>query len=186
LRRRAIQQSSGKQQHEGYQAMNAVPEMFPVRTCQRHGFYAGQLRGGRNALIGQIVTGHIIVVVFDAGGHLLKVIRRALPTRLLTARDVAGYHVDEEGFQDYLRREFGYQPGLIRVQEFRLPEELLAVYHMPEHYEDFLKNPNDPSFADWERQQYPALINRWIAEGSFILEWGNSFWMDSNGDVAGS
>jgi hypothetical protein len=161
-------------------------KLFQIQTCQRHGYYAGHLPGARQALIGQSVYGTITVAVFDLGGYLQKVMKKNLPSNLLTAKDVAGYYVDEEGFQDYLKRELHFRLGVIRVREFRIPEEDFAVVQLSEAFVDFLKNPNDPWFTDADRQEYPGRIRDWIESGSFFLEWGNSFWLNKEGEFQGS
>src|SRR5262249_15548384 len=79
-----------------------------------------------------------------------------------------------------------FVPGLIRVKEFRIPGEQFAVYHLPRHYQDFLRNPGGPEFGDEERQEFPGLIEQWQERGNFVLEWGNDFWLDSTGEVGAS
>jgi hypothetical protein len=161
-------------------------KLFQIRTCERHGYYAGLLPPARQALVGQTCYGTITVAVFDSAGYLQKIVKKNLPSRILTARKSVGYDVNEQGFQEYLTRELHFRPGAIRVRAFRIPEERLAVFQLPEHFEAFLKDPNDPWFSDAQRQEYPGLIRDWIEAGSFILEWGNSYWLDNAGNFQGS
>jgi hypothetical protein len=161
--------------------------LFPIQSCPAHSFYAGHLSAGRQALIAKCVYGYIILAVFDAGGTLLRSMRKDLPSTLLFPGHMRGYYeVEESEFHEYLRREFGYTPGLIRVREFHLPEEMLAVYRLPEFYQDFLKDPNGRDFDDELRQYLPDQIKRWREEGRFVLQWGNDFWLDVNGEVTDS
>src|SRR5437773_12190509 len=118
-------------------------KLFQIQPYDGHYYYPGHLPRGRQALIGQCVYGTITVAIFDAAGYLQKVIKRTLPSKLLTPRDVADYDVDERGFQTYLRREFQFRPGVIRVREFRITDEHFGVYQMSEHFEAFLMNPKD-------------------------------------------
>jgi hypothetical protein len=163
----------------------ADQKLFQIQTCQRHGYYAGHLPGARQALVCQNIYGTITVAAFDSGGHFRKLIKRNLPTELLTARSVVGYDVDEEGFQEYLKRELGFRPGVIRVREFRMLEEHLAVFQLPKYFEAFMKDPNDPRFAEI-REELPSHISDWISSGSFILEWGNTYWLNREGECMGS
>jgi len=165
---------------------SADERLFQIQTCQRHGYYAGHFPNRTQALIGQSFKGMIVIAVFDLGGNLLKVTRRNLPTNLLTARPVAGYDVDEFGFQQFLIREFGFRMGAIRVRPFQMPEERLGVLPLPEHFEEFLKHPDDSSLTEVEREEYPELISKWIDSGSFILECGNSYWLNKDGECEGS
>jgi hypothetical protein len=63
---------------------------------------------------------------------------------------------------------------------------MFAVYHLPEHYREFLKGPNSPAFDEEERKAFPELIRQWNEVGQFVLEWGNDFWLDSTGEVVAS
>jgi hypothetical protein len=160
--------------------------LFPIRSEPAYYFYAGHLPGGRQALIARSVYGALIVAVFDGGGNLVQVIHRELPSPPVLRDSGEIREVDERDFRKYLRREFGYAPGLIRIKEFRLPQEMLAVYHLPQHYREFLEDPNSPVFDDEQRQSFPGLIREWHEEGQFVLEWGNDYWLDSTGEVVAS
>jgi hypothetical protein len=161
-------------------------EHFQIKPDQGHSFYPGKWPGNRQALIGQSMYGVIDVAVFNPEGHLERVFKKDLPARLLTERPILGYDIDEEEFQQYLKRELGFTLGIIRIREFRLPEERFGVYRLPGHYNRFLKNPYDPYFTDRNREEYPSEINKWLDSGSFILEWGNYYWMDKDGELLGS
>ncbi len=104
----------------------------------------------------------------DASGDLLFPIRSA------------------DAFQRYLQHQLGFSPGLIRIKEFRIPQEMFAVYHLPEPYQEFLENPNSSVFDDEERKMFPGLIHQWNEWGQFVLEWGNDFWLDCTGEVVAS
>jgi hypothetical protein len=47
---------------------------------------------------------------------------------------------------------------VIRVSEFHLPEDRVAVCRLPLFYEDFLNNSNDSALDD-ELRQYPPLTD---------------------------
>ncbi len=118
---------------------------------------------------------------------IAEVIRKDLPSSLLLPGYMAGcYEVDEVEFHEYLLKEFGFTPGLIRVREFHLPEEMLAVYRFPELFQDFLKNPIDPTIDEELRQSLPGRIDLWQKEERFVLQWGNVFWLNSKGEVTDS
>jgi hypothetical protein len=160
--------------------------LFPVRSAPGRCFYAGHLPGGRQALIARSVYGQMVAGIFDGGGNLMQVMRQELPSPPALPGPGEAREVDEDAFQEYLRREFGFSPGLIRIKEFRAPEETFAVYHLPQHYREFLGNPNNSSFDEEQRQALPGLIRRWNEGGQFVLEWGIDFWLDSTGVVVAS
>jgi hypothetical protein len=160
--------------------------LFPIRSAPERYFYAGHLPEGRQALIGRSVYGQLIAAICDSGGNLRQVIHRELPSPPVLAGSGEIREVDEDDFEEYLSREFGFSPGLIRIKEFRIPHELFAVYHLPEQYRKFLENPDSPAFGEEERQAFPGLIRQWNERGQFVLEWGNDFWLDSTGEVVAS
>jgi hypothetical protein len=160
--------------------------LFPIRSAPEYYFYAGHLPDGRQALIARSVYGQLIATICDSGGHLLQVIHQELPSPPVLPDSGEMREVDEDDFQEYLHRELGFLPGLIRIKEFRIPEEMFAVYHLPEHYREFLECPNSPAFDEEERQALPDLIRQWNECGQFVLEWSNDFWLDSTGEVVAS
>jgi hypothetical protein len=157
--------------------------LFPVRSAPERYFYAGHLPEGRQALIARSVYGQIIAAIFDAGGNLMQVIRQELPSPPVLPGSVHFREADEDRLQEYLRHEFGFSPGLIRVKEFCIPGEEFAVYHLPQLYQEFQENPNSPAVDAVDREALPEVIRQWNEGGQFVLEWGNDFWLDSTGEV---
>lgn len=160
--------------------------LFPIRSAPGRYFYAGHLPEGRQALIARSVYGQMVAAILDSGGNLVQVIHHELPSPPVLPDSDEIREVDEDDFPEYLRREFGFSPGLIRIKEFRIPQEMFAVYHLPQHYREFLVNPKSPAFGEEERTVFPGLIRQWNEWGQFVLEWGNDFWLDSTGEVVAS
>lgn len=139
--------------------------LFPIRSAPERYFYAGHLPEGRQALIARSVYGQMIAAIFDSGGNLMQVIHQELPSPPVLPDSSQIREVDEDDFQEYLQRQFGFSPGVVRIKEFRVPQEMFAVYHLPQHYQEFLEDPNSPAFDDEEREAFPGLIRQWN-------EWG--------------
>jgi hypothetical protein len=123
------------------------------------------------------------MVIFDHAGHLTGVVHRDLPTpeQLLEAGDLPA--VDEDNYEDYLRRELHVSPGVIRIKAFCLPEEGMAVYELPECLQDFQENPSNPSLSDDERNGLEEFFRAWKEHGQFVLFWQNDLWLDRTGEV---
>lgn len=160
--------------------------LFPIRPAPGRHFYVGHLTNNRQTLIARSIYGQMIMAIFDAGGTLIDLVHRELPSPPVFEGAGTIREVDEDDFQEYLQREFGFSPGAIRIKEFRIPREEFAVYHMPRHYEEFLKNPNSQDFDDNMRQAFPELIQQWHEQGNFVLEWGDDHWLDGTGEVVAS
>jgi hypothetical protein len=160
--------------------------LFPVRSAPDRYFYAGLLPSGRQALVGRSVHGYILVALFGPDGELIEVVRRDLPSPPAEPGPGRIREVDEDRFEEYLGREFGFTPGLIRVKEFRLPAEMFGVYPLPDYFREFLTDPSSPAYDEEDRQALPEVIERWVKDGQFVLEWGNDFWLNSQGEVVAS
>jgi hypothetical protein len=149
-------------------------QLFPVRGDPERGFYAGSLPGNRQGLITTGASGDLLVAAFNAAGSLLDV----------TRRDDPSLDFCDDAFRAYLAREFGFEPGLIRVKAFRLPEDGLAVYPIDPLWQEFLENPHGLAFDDDDRDSLPEVIEQWNASGQFVLECcGCDFWLDGTGKV---
>src|SRR6266849_369882 len=103
----------------------AGDKLFPIQSAPERDFYAGHLPGGRQALIARSVYPKIVVAVFDSGGSLFDVVRRDLPCPQVDGKPLLR-EVDEDEFHEYLKREFGFTPGLVRIKAFCIPEEGFA------------------------------------------------------------
>lgn len=147
---------------------------YPIRSDSNYGFHAGHVPKKRQALIALDVSLNLLVAFFDAKGNFLQVERRNLSPSL-----------NDRDFQKYLKKEFGFKPGLIRVKAFLIKPELLAVHAFPSHFQEFLDNPRD-GFDAADRDRYPQSIRTWIANKEFVLDWGNDYWLDDNGEVTSS
>jgi hypothetical protein len=132
------------------------------------GVYAGQLPDSRQALVGCSWDDKLVVAVFDCEGNLRESHRVEVPTS-----DVPGY----------LKSELGFTSGEVCIKEIRIPEDAFAVYCLPDLYQRFLSNPNDPWFTDDDRQDLPGVIKQWLKSGQFVLEWGNDYWLNRDGEV---
>lgn len=159
---------------------------FPIQSAPERYFYAGHLPKRHQALIGRDLYGKITVAIFDSNGVLIDVIHKVLPSPPVIRSVNQIRDVDEDDFQTYLQREYGFSSGEIHIKEFSVPKEMFAVYHLPSSYRVFLEDPNSPILDDEMRQAFPELIRQWNELGQFVLEWGNDYWLNSTGQVIAS
>ena len=82
--------------------------------------------------------------------------------------------------------EIGFQPKPIRVRRFALPEHELGIEDRPDHYETFLKAPELEEPDEEEREGMFEQIREWDEENSFVLYWGNDYWVNADGEVTSS
>ncbi len=165
----------------------AAPDrLYPVRSNKYYGFYAGQLPDMRQALAALDSSKNLLVVIFDRGGNVVDVQRKSLAASLNLPPEEWYMTVNDAELHEYLHNQFGFTPELIRVKAFLVPEEGLSVHAFPSHYDVFLADPMERVFDDFDRENYPGMIRGWIAEKAFVLDWGNDYWLDDEGEVASS
>jgi hypothetical protein len=81
--------------------------------------------------------------------------------------------------------ELGFRPGQIWVKKFDDPVSGLSVADLPEHYAEFLADPDAPYFDDEDRSEFPGMIEEWQQNGMFVVRVGDYewLWMTGEGDV---
>src|SRR4051794_14534055 len=91
---------------EGLEEAMRPHRLFPIRTHERYGFYAGRAAGSLQLLVA--VDGQaVLVVVFDGGGDF----RESFWWDLAPGEEV----------EEALRERLGWEPALVRVKRFRVP-----------------------------------------------------------------
>jgi uncharacterized protein (TIGR02996 family) len=162
-----------------FRASRPFEKTFPVKSCESYGFYAGTLPRKRQALIGRVRAEYVNVAVFDRKGTFLQEFNGPLPIALQRPPEEY-YDVNDEELYEFLLREFGFRPGRIHIKEF-VTGEGLSVHLLPWHYQEDVE---DPDSTDEEGSAVD--IQGWIDRGDFVLDWGNDYFMDADGEVTSS
>jgi hypothetical protein len=169
---------------EGLEAAIRPDRLYPVRTAEGYGFYAG-LGVGSRQLLAAVDGLSLLVMVFDSSGDL----RESYWWDLSPGEDV----------RRALWQWFGWEPALVRVKRFgiargaRLPcdpmqlalvgEDGFAIAPLPL---DWLSSIDDPASLRAERDDFAAMVQGWGDRGNFVLYWGNEYQLDGNGEIVGS
>src|SRR5262249_34962197 len=131
----------------------------------------------------------LLLPTFDREGNLLEVQRRDLEGVLTRDPDSRYSDINEGELLDYLRREFGFELGLIHVKEFEISwEELdlghggLTIHLLPRRVEELQGvNEGGRSFLVDDDAQF---LHRWLLRGDFVIDdWGNDMWAGPDGKV---
>src|SRR5262245_5245841 len=96
--------------------------LFPIQTNKYHGYYAGHLPDGTQVLVGRIRAEKILVLYFSKWGGLYDILRRKL-AQFRRPPEAQHLAVNDSEFLDYLHKEFGFRPGLVRVQQFLVADD---------------------------------------------------------------
>jgi hypothetical protein len=169
---------------QGLEAAMRPDRLYPVRTAEWRGFYAGLASGSRQ-LLAAVADPVLLVVVFDSSGDLME-------------SHWWDLSADEE-VGEFLRRQFGWEPALVRVKRFRVPpgarqprnpvqailvgEEGFAIAPIPLDWQSYL---DDPESLGAGQEDFAAMVQGWVDREEFALYWGNEYYLDRSGEVVGS
>ena len=82
---------------------------------------------------------------------------------------------------DAIFEQLGITPGTICVRKFVLPEYEIEIRNIPDYLQDYI---DDPSLFDEEDAPHlEESIANWNQRGSFVIIWGNDYYMDSEGGI---
>jgi hypothetical protein len=89
------------------------------------------------------------------------------------------YHRAVDAEMTAVKDRLGFRPAEIRVRAFQSEEASIA--DLPGEYERFLEMPEsvDPE----ERMHFLRFIAEWRAEGKFVLDWCEDYWLSRDGRV---
>jgi hypothetical protein len=128
----------------------------------------------------------IHVAVFDEKGNFREEFDRSLAGVLHEQPEVDFYSLNDAEFHAYLLREFGFQPTVIRVKEFRSSQNL-GVRLLP--YYAVRENPDELNDVYGGREpadNQPLFLQYWLDGGYFILTWEWAHDVDGRGVALGA
>ncbi len=186
--RRLEKQIKGRLGRPVFRVSRPFERTFPVKSSKWYGFYAGTLPRKRQGLLALDVGNTLLVAVFDARGNFLEEQQLSLEGILQQPPEEQYLAVNDAELHEYLRREFGFRPGLVRVKEFGTSRGL-SVHLLPHHYQEYVEAPDAMTEESWGQEDvdhWPLSIQGWIDRGDFVLDWGNDYYLDSTGEVTSS
>jgi uncharacterized protein (TIGR02996 family) len=161
---------------------------FPMRGKVGHDIYAGRLAGDRPAVLVSLDDEPLLFFLFDQHGNFVEDRRVGLADFHMEQPPPSFSRSQEDELLDYCKQEVGFELGLIRVKEFRHPEDFI-VYWLPRFYDDIAADPDSrprDNFGEEARRAMPRLIYDWIQRRNFVIEWGNDYWADDQGTIHSS
>ena len=159
--------------------------LFAIRSNKYHSFYAGHLPDGLQALIGRTRDKSILLISFSTWGALYNIQRITLPQFQHPPEELHQFVNDTE-FHKKLEMEFGFKPGLVRVQQFLVSDDEcgFSVGPFPGYIDQFLEAPEQDT-PDEQAECYEQ-VRQFIARGVCVLNWGNDWHvLEANGVEAG-
>jgi len=159
--------------------------LFAIRSNKYCAFYAGHASDGMQILVGRIRAEKILVLLFSKWGVLYDIQRRQLP-QFSQPPEKRHLPVNDEEFRRYLRKEFGFKSGLVRVEQFSVSDDECGFWvgPLPWHVNQFLAAPE--KHTPEEQAEYRQSIRQFIQRGVCILDWGDDWWvLEADGVEAG-
>ena len=74
--------------------------------------------------------------------------------------------------------------GTIKVKPFFIPEILIGIQDLPDHYQEFLDHPENAN--EDERFYYPEEIQAWREAGNFVLWFNEDYYLNEEGELESS
>jgi hypothetical protein len=148
--------------------------VFAVQTNKRQGFYAGFLSDGTQVLIGRTGTEKILVLLFSKWGGLYDIRREKLPC-FEKPPENDYLDLNDAEFHEYLLKEFGFMPGVVRIRQFLVADDSCGFWvgPLPWHFNQFLAAPNE--YTPEEQVNYREMIRAFIGRGQCVLDWENDW-----------
>jgi len=159
--------------------------LFAVQSNKYHGVYAGSLPNRGQVLVGLSGSEKILALLFSNWGGLYDIRRRELP-RFHKPPEEAHQALNDAEFHAYMRKQFGFLPGVVRVRQFLVADDDcgFCVCPLPWHFNRFLATPSQ--YTAEEQTDYRKLILDFIGRGLYVLDWGNAWRiLDADGRDAG-
>jgi hypothetical protein len=159
--------------------------LYPIRSNKYYGFYTGRLPGGHQAMVTGGTHGYELHAdIFDSEGNFVGVERRK--TNFTEPPEESYLDVNDAELHAYLRLEFGFEPGLIRIKRpLESADADFALKPLSSFQEAFLQDPTEGPYGPPAREQVDRLME-WLKNGEFALHLGNEYEMDSDGEVTSS
>jgi hypothetical protein len=153
--------------------------LYTIQADDCH-FDTGVLPNGHQVLIG-IQLPEIVIVEFDPEGNFITTTTTKLSHPNLTPS------LFDEAVQADLgrwKRKARFEPKNISVKAFFVTERWIGIADLPEHYRDFLDNPGNYSQDD--AHFFTEEIQRWRAQGSFVLHFDEDYYYSREGELESS
>lgn len=147
-----------------------------------HYFTTGIDGQGRQVLIGLLfgaTSPEVVAVLFDKSGDYLGSVAEPIVPRPDENDEAAADRTLAE-----VQSAISLTPASIVIKKFWLDDRQVGISDLPEHYQDFLNNPEE--FDEQRKAELSEDVRRWFSEGDFVLWWGEDYYLDKDGDVSSS
>jgi hypothetical protein len=162
--------------------LGVAQRLYPIRSHEDYGFYAGVTPDNRQVLMG-LLCPNIVVFLFNATGSLVETKQRRVHFFEGVTPPFDIYDGRIPPMIDAWQTEMRLQPGIIKVKKFFSLDLSVVIEDYPSHFEAILSDPQEGEDAKIDIRDS---IKSWDKEKQFVLIWGNDYWLNNSGEVVSS
>jgi uncharacterized protein (TIGR02996 family) len=159
-------------------AVLPLPRLYPIAAHFSSDLLAGHLPDGTQVLAEAPMPEHSMarLFCFSPAGEQLEVREEVLPL------------ADELPFEECLRDELGFTPGLIRVLDIDDPDGAYSI-DPDDGFTEYYGVADDPNVRPEDEPEMDLAMGRasfcsyWLKHGAYVFRAGNSWYVGPDGEV---
>jgi hypothetical protein len=168
--------------------------LYSIQTDEASVFWAGMASHRRQVLMG-LFCPNLLAIFFDLDGNLISIEEAHLeflqPSGVFVGGEpieglVRRYNIYDERIPERIhawQQQMEFEPAVIRVRKFWVQSKSIGIQDHPKHFAGAF---SDPELSQEERDEQREWMRQWDADGRYVLQWGNDYWLDAAGRVTSS
>jgi len=149
-------------------------------------FVTGRTPAGEQAILG-VPGPYVAGLFFDVKGDFLRCDSRQPPlghaAPLNQSGKVRGALLTQLwGMLNEWKTELELIPGTIAVSKFSVPQFGVWIADFPQYLQEYF-DKRDSESDQVVRAELDNEVAEWQRSRKFVLQWGNEYWMNRNGEV---
>lgn len=158
--------------------------LYQLRSHSAYWFYVSKSETLQTIM--GLICDRFYSIIFDDRGRLIEVQQRPLKVAPPLSDDVDDFGrlsnaVEKEVLQ--VRNELGVADAAIRVTRFRVPDVQIGIADLPEDLQEYV---DYRAVSGCTEEDLEEALNGWKEESLFVFWWGQSFYVNAEGEVASS
>jgi hypothetical protein len=159
---------------------------YPIQSPDAVNFVTGRTKDGQQVIMG-VPGPYVLAAFFDAQGNLVRYEVRALRDRdsrpaLRLGKPREPDVAELWALVDAWQREIGFTASSVSISKFDVSDLGIGLFDLPRYLQDVLENPSSIPDEQYRNDCFSDLQD-WRRDGTFVLYWGNEYWMTSSGEV---
>lgn len=170
-------------------AVIPLPRLYPIAADFRLRLFAGHLPDGTQVFADVYEGTTARLFHFTPAGEQTDIRELSLPSECCRLpEDKHGWeHTDR--VKEYLRREMGFTPGLIRIRDLDDPAEMFSIQPDSGCAEECMGRADDPTIRPEEEEDPDKTMGNaervayWLKHGAYVFLCGNDWYVGPDGQI---